>query len=217
MNKKLTLLAGIVIWAIMFGLRFVFMALGLIAVPFSLVADGQDNTPPIWRLWANVRKIPPSWDKYDLKWWMYIYPVLVLGMAIVSYARIDYGWHPLVAIAFIFASIGMGLIAWDRDRFAKFWWMAIRNPVEGLDHRIKQPIREARPNPDELVRNGEMHNGALVKHESATRFMQEGVFWEYWYLKRRGKDKYFEFRIGWKFVDGNQDFVPTIQLGIRSS
>jgi hypothetical protein len=91
----------------------------------------------------------------------------------------------------------------------KWVWNAIRNPLEGLDHIFEQPIVEEHPNPDGLVRNG--------TQKSAHRLMVYKLFWEYWYLNRimsgpfRGR--YFEFRIGWKFVDGNEDFVPTFQMG----
>ena len=88
----------------------------------------------------------------------------------------------------------------------KYVWMAWRNPVEGLDSLLTQPIPEVMPNPDVIVRLG--------TSSSASRWMTSGIFWEYWYLAAVG-ERYFEFRIGWKFVDGNYDFVPTIQLGIK--
>lgn len=101
-----------------------------------------------------------------------------------------------------------------QSKWEKYVWFAWRNPLEGLDPLLKQPIPEYRPNPDELVRGrvGE-------KRTSASRFMQSGIFWEYWYLRAIsiGKYRWFEFRIGWKFVDGNEDFIPTCQFGPRSS
>ena len=91
------------------------------------------------------------------------------------------------------------------SRAYKWYYFAIRNPLEGLDGLLTQPIYERKPNPDQLVR--------VEGWPSDSRFMQSGIFWEYWYLRKLKSGKYFEFRIGWKFVDGNSDFVPTFQLG----
>jgi hypothetical protein len=90
------------------------------------------------------------------------------------------------------------------SRWGKFYWWAIRNPTRGLKKVFKQPIPEIQPNPDRIVRSP---TGPV----SASRWMQSGIYWEYWYLRRVGKE-YFEFRIGWKFVDGNDEFFPTIQI-----
>ncbi len=100
--------------------------------------------------------------------------------------------------------------------------MAFRNPTNGMAGWFEQPVPEFRPNPDFLVRFG--HKA------SASRWTKEGIYWEYWYLRSidfhmpswvplfGGKHyKWFEFRIGWKFVDGNLEFFPTFQLGPRSS
>ena len=97
----------------------------------------------------------------------------------------------------------------NKNRWTKYVWMAWRNPLEGLDGTLTQPIPEERPNPDDIVRNIAVY-GLLSRH----RWMSHGIFWEYWYLRKVG-GRYFEFRIGWKFVDGNADFVPTFQLGLR--
>ena len=93
----------------------------------------------------------------------------------------------------------------DWTRTYKWYFFAIRNPLEGMDGLIKQPVPEVRPNPDVNVR--------FENWPSDSRFMQHGIFWEYWYLRKLKSGKFFEFRIGWKFVDGNKDFVPTFQLG----
>jgi len=93
----------------------------------------------------------------------------------------------------------------NKNRWTKYVWMAWRNPLEGLDSTLKQPIPEKMPNPDETVR--------MLKKPADSRFMEHGIFWEYWYLRALKSGKYFEFRVGWKFVDGNSDFVPTFQLG----
>lgn len=107
------------------------------------------------------------------------------------------------------------------------WWeyyveMAWRNPTNGLKYWWIQPIPEVKPNPDFIVRT--------EFEKSAHRWMQHGIYWEYWYMRRIdwhvpkwvpkfGGKHYivFEFRIGWKFVDGNEEFFPTFQLGPRSS
>ena len=93
--------------------------------------------------------------------------------------------------------------------------MAWRNPTNGMSGWFKQPIPENKPNPDEIVRN--------VGSLAADRWMQSGLYWEYWYLRRIdwkiGSKQYrwFEIRFGWKFVDGNTEFFPTLQFGPRSS
>lgn len=99
----------------------------------------------------------------------------------------------------------------DTSRWRIYVWHAWRNPTPGLRARWKQPVPEVMPNPDHLVR--------VDGHKSADRWMDHGLYWEYWYLSSIdwGKYKWFEFRIGWKFVDGNDEFFPTLQLGPRSS
>ena len=110
-------------------------------------------------------------------------------------------WRP------VFGNVEDAPVEYRASRWKSYVWMAWRNPVEGLDKTFKQPIPEAHPNPDGNVRGGDM--------SSDSRFMQSGIFWEYWYLKAVKGGKFFEFRIGWKFVDGNEDFVPTVQIGIK--
>ncbi len=114
-----------------------------------------------------------------------------------------------------------------KNRWTKYVEMAWRNPTNGMAGWFDQPVPETQPNPDVLVRVGKMHNGAMVKQKSASRYMQDGIYWEYWYLRQidfktislfgAKHYRWFEFRIGWKFVDGNDEFFPTFQLGPRSS
>mgnify|MGYP001819445351 CR=1 FL=1 len=195
------LIFGIIVWAVAFVARLALILLGLPAVAFSLVADGVRRTPRMFKFWADA-EAETWWDEDDIEWWMYLYVPLVAALAWYAYGH----WHPLVAIYFIFTTASALLIVPSKERFAKFWWFAIRNPVEGLDGKLKQPIPEVQPNPDKLVRGGEVRK--------ASRFMQSGIFWEYWFLKKSG-GHYFEFRIGWKFVDGNSAFVPTFPIGLR--
>jgi len=105
--------------------------------------------------------------------------------------------------------------SYSKSRWTKYVWMAWRNPTNGMKHWWEQPIPEVQPNPDRLIRG---YPGAIAE-KSASRFMASDLFWEYWWMRRIswGKYRYFEFRIGWKFVDGNEEFFPTIQLGPRSS
>ena len=144
-------------------------------------------------------------------------------------------WLPAMAVRLVFVLIGLVFIPitflgdgskrtpplwrhiwgnvedvpqWWIDRksdslFWKWWWMAVRNPTQGLAGLIKQPIPEPRPNPDEVVRKG------FAK--SSSRWLRSGIFSEYWYLRKVGK-QYFEFRIGWNFVDGNDGFLPSLQF-----
>lgn len=103
--------------------------------------------------------------------------------------------------------------AYATSIWKKYVWWAWRNPTPGWIGKWKQPIPEVRPNPDSIVRDDNwVGNGT-------SRWMQHGYYWEYWYLRRIsiGKYRFFEFRIGWKFVDGNEEFFPTLQFGPRSS
>ena len=114
-----------------------------------------------------------------------------------------------MTIFLIFTLLGIFIALSSKERWREYWWFAVRNPVEGLDSLLEQPAPELHPNPDKLVRT--------EGNKKASRFMDVGFFWEYWRLSKieRGplKGRYWEMRIGWKFVDGNEDFVPTIQLG----
>ena len=92
----------------------------------------------------------------------------------------------------------------------RYWENCIRNPTPYLRGIFKQPIPEVHPNPDNLVRA----NGV---HWASTRIMVAGPYIEYWLLSRRDNKKhpYWETRIGWKFVDGDDTFWPTLQFGPR--
>jgi hypothetical protein len=157
----------VLVWLLSMLGRGLLIAAGWVIVPFTLIGDGADRTPRIFRWFGDAIDVPASHSK---------------------------------------------------SRWTKYVWMAWRNPVEGLDGTLTQPIPEKHPNPDYLVR-GYWSNGAKIVQQSASRWMEHGIFWEYWYLRRIsiGKYQWFEFRVGWKFVDGNDDFVPTFQLGPRSS
>lgn len=84
-----------------------------------------------------------------------------------------------------------------------------RNPTPYLRNKFTQPVAEHRPNPDELVRGGHQ--------QKATRLMESGRYIEYWSLSRIRSGpwagRYWEFRIGWKFVDSDDTFWPTLQVG----
>ena len=91
-----------------------------------------------------------------------------------------------------------GMNLWER--YVENSW---RNPTPYLRGVFKQPVPEVKPNPDDKVR--------VLRAKEASRTMRHGLYWEYWYLKRRD-DEFCEFRIGWKFVDGDDTFWPTLQL-----
>lgn len=118
-------------------------------------------------------------------------------------------WRP------VYGNVEENPAAYATSFWKKYVWMAWRNPTNGLKGLIEQPVPEVVPNPDARIRN--------ENAQTASRWMQSGIFWEYWWMKQidwtiRGKHyKFFEFRIGWKFVDGNEEFFPTVQLGPRSS
>ena len=160
---------GLIAFVAIAAVRVLFLVIGWVFVPLTLLGDGANRTSPLWRpVYGNVEDIA---EKAKKSFW------------------------------------------------TKYVEMAWRNPTNGMKGWFDQPIAEAQPNPDVVVRVGTMHNGALVKPKSASRYMQKGIYWEYWYLRQFnvGKYKWFEFRIGWKFVDGNDEFFPTFQLGPRSS
>lgn len=97
----------------------------------------------------------------------------------------------------------------DMNYLEKIWENSFRNPTPYLRGLFKQPVKEVHPNPDYLVRtNGQM---------AADRLMVSGPYIEWWKLEQRDNSKrfkkhpYFEKRIGWKFVDGEETFYPTLQ------
>lgn len=124
-------------------------------------------------------------------------------------------WFAVALIRFVLWVLGWFLtplyINIETERTAGMSWReryvehAFRNPTPYLRGLLKQPVPETQPNPDFTVRSG------LVKKD--TRRMEHGIFWEYWSLSAMKNGKYWEFRIGWKFVDGNDAFYPTLQLG----
>lgn len=58
------------LWIPVWSIRLVFIVIGLVAVPLSLVADGQHRTNFMWKIWANVEEIPQWWydDKGESRW-----------------------------------------------------------------------------------------------------------------------------------------------------
>ena len=88
----------------------------------------------------------------------------------------------------------------------RYWENCWRNPTPYLRGIFKQPIPEEHPNPDKRVRT--------MGDPVATRVMVSGPYIEYWKLSKRYNKKhpYFETRIGWKFVDGDDTFWPTLQI-----
>ncbi len=97
-----------------------------------------------------------------------------------------------------------GLNLWER--YVENCW---RNPTPYLRGIFKQPIPEVKPNPDDKARLPGWPEGV-----AAIRKMEEGPYIEYWSLQK-WRDRYWEFRIGWKFVDGDDTFWPTLQFGPR--
>ena len=95
-------------------------------------------------------------------------------------------------------TLGMNLL----ERYIENSW---RNPTPYLRGIFRQPVPEIKPNPDDKVRA----KGWPVGVE-ARRLMVDGPYIEYWKMYRTEKH-YVEFRIGWKFVDGDETFWPTIQ------
>lgn len=111
---------------------------------------------------------------------------------------------------------------WElRDRLEDYIWRAIRNPVNNLRYYFEEP------EPDYVAAesNSSYARGALLQPSFnpdwvvrqtadswAWRFVRSGLFSEFWYLRYSERfDRYFEFRIGWKF-SGVPGFAPTIQL-----
>ena len=124
----------------------------------------------------------------------------------------------LRVVLIVFGALVPIHIFYETDRVRKsmnlwerYWENSIRNPTPYLRGVFKQPIPEEHPNPDKKVR------GDDPSHHWAARMMVSGPYIEYWTLSSRDNKKrpYWEFRIGWKFVDGEETFWPTIQLGPR--
>lgn len=181
------------------AVRAVLVVIGLPAVAFSMVSDGGFRTGWMFKFWADAEAKLPAW--HTTPWWTYLYIPIMGLLSWYGY----YNWHPLVAIYFIFTTFSASLICTSKIRWLKFWWFAVRNPTHGFAAMFKQPIKEPRPNPDDLV--------YTQAKKSAHRWLRHGIFSEYWYLRSVGKKK-FEFRIGWKFADGTPGFTPTSSIRV---
>ena len=192
---------SVLLWIPALAIRLLLIAIGLVLVPFSLAGDGVKRTPPMWSFWADAENLARWWDADELPAWSYGYIPVVAGLAWYSYGH----WYAPVTIWLIFCFLGTAIAASSKERWIQFWWWAIRNPTKGFAEKFTQPIKEPRPNPDNLVYSGEQ--------KSAWRFLRHGWQSEFWYLRAvGGKGKKFEFRIGWKFADGTPGFAPTISI-----
>lgn len=189
---------SILLWIPAIAVRWFFILIGVPAVGFSLVGDGAQRTPKMWKFWIDAEEEIPEW--FEVKWWMYLFPFVMLAISLWSMNH----WYPLITIYFIFAALSSVL---GIRECRKFWWFAIRNPTRGFALMFEQPILEPRPNPDDIVYNG------IAK--SRSRFLRHGWQSEFWYLRAIGEKK-FEFRIGWKFADGTPGFTPTFSLRLGS-
>ena len=149
--------------------------------------------------------------------------LLVIGWFFVPLTLVAAGarntpplWRP------VYGDIADAPAQYRANRWKSYVWMAWRNPTGGLMGFPQFKLPEPRPNPDQMVRN--------ENRLAASRWMQNSIFWEYWYIRQidwtipewvpklGGKQyKWFEFRIGWKFSDGEESFLPVIQSGPRSS
>lgn len=187
---------SVLLWAPAILVRLFLIALGIPIVGFALTGNGADRTPRLWRFWGSAEEANSSRMAPGIA---YALPLVLGALAYLSYANL----HPLLTIYFIFSALATVIAVTDEHRLDLYWEMAIRNPTAGLAKLFEQPILEPRPNPDTLVRTG--------VQKSASRFLRDGLFSEYWYLRKVGK-KYFEFRIGWKFADGTPGFTPTISI-----
>lgn len=188
---------SILLWIPAILVRWILIAIGLVIVPASLVADGVNRTQRLWKFWTDASSALPLWFRPE--WWAYLY-VPVMGL--LAWWSYDH-WHALISIWLIFCTFFSALMLASKDRWTKFWWFAIRNPTHGFAKMFEQPILEPRPNPDDIV--------YTLAKKSATRFLRHGWQSEFWYLRAIGEKK-FEFRIGWKFADGTPGFTPTIQF-----
>ena len=130
-------------------------------------------------------------------------PFYVAGWVVVPFTRAwlyDDSRNPPMP-----ASWREGQPEWWRD----YVWRAWRNPLPGLRWWVNEPEEDSyyddwygENNPDWLVRDGyEIHSFWYIRR---------GLFFEYWYLRRVG-NKYFEFRIGWKYGI-EPGFAPSFSL-----
>ena len=69
-------LLSILLWLPALAVRLVLVLLGLVAVPLSLLGDGQYRTPKMWAWWGDAESVPEWWveehgsERLAKFWWM---------------------------------------------------------------------------------------------------------------------------------------------------
>ena len=93
-------------------------------------------------------------------------------------------------------------------KFPKWWWFAIRNPVNGMRYVFKD--REAK---FEGWQSHQMEAKDLIEAgvTKATRWAYNGAFAGYRVIKLEGDGKYSEFWVGWKVGSSVDGMGLTIQ------
>ena len=116
-------------WAVSAALYSIAIAAGVIGVAAGLAGDGAARTPRMWRFWGSVSDVPVWWHAKEPVTWRFALPVAFALLAWLSYGSS----HPLVTIYFVFATLATLSVLRDEDVWQSFHWLAIRNPVLGLD------------------------------------------------------------------------------------
>jgi hypothetical protein len=184
MRHKLLKLFYVISWLPALLAKLILAILGIIAVPLALPFGSQER-------WEEKKHYFPKlffiWDNKEEG-----YPA----------------WWPKYIARQEPDSTGRKIVQFLREKMPRFWWFAVRNPVNGFRYIFKD--REAK---FEGWQSKEMeaHNLIEAGVTHASRWAYSGVFAGYRSIKLNGDGTYNEFWIGWKVGSDVEGMGLTLQ------
>ena len=158
--------------------------LGLIAVPLSLAGDGKHRTPKMWWIWGNDEEGP------EPEWWMNNRKNLIPAKE---------GFQHYLDIF--------------SKQFPRFWWLAIRNPVNNTRFIFEDPVVVyTRTN---ITGGIEAHHLVANGRSSAYRWAYSGPFAGYRKVWLKPNNKYSEIWFGWKVGSSVPGMGFTMQVRLN--
>lgn len=174
------------------------MLAGLVIVPVAIhLSEGKkEQWPDLFWLWGNDEEFVPEW-------W------LIRARTLEYYD--DDKWYEKVNI-------------WLIKKFPRFWWFAVRNPVNNFRYIFKDRIATYDTNWDQTIPM-EAPQMLAKGQQMAYRWAYNGVFAGYRRVWLTGTDgdgsypKYSEIWVGWKVgstVPGmgfTTQYRPNVEIG----